>query len=226
MGDDPNFRLKAFAVITCVLGVFLVSFVAQRVYYWARTRRREDVETTRVAPILDFSLLALGAFVIWLAIEALVLAISTARLTTQPDSLQKIAEIEVGKLDRDTNQTNLLFYPVDRAGRRQAEQRRPILTSGDHFHLTAQITQWRSMWAWLGEGGFYQFLALGGFDNVGGGATEATSLDPSPLPRGLGRVVFLRAEQAWEVKQACKEGEVYDILIDPQRNALVVQMHK
>lgn len=225
MGDDPNFRLKAFAVIACVLGVFLLSYVAQRVYYWARTRRREDVETTRVAPFLDFGLLAVGAFVIWLSIEALVLAIVTAPMKVQPSSLQKIAEIEVGKLDRDTDQTNLLFYPVDRAGRRLAEQRRPVLTSGDQFHLTVEVTQWRGMWRWLGEGGFYQFVALGGYDPAGTPVAERTSLDPIRLPRGLGRLVFLRGEQAWEVKQACREGEVYDIMLDPDAGQLVVRAH-
>lgn len=226
MGDDPNFRLKAFAVIACVLGVFLCSYVAQRVYYWARTRRREDVETTRVAPILDFGLLAVGAFVIWLSIEALLIAIATSGLKSQPESMQKIAEIEVGKLDRESDQTNLLFYPVDRAGRRQAEQRRPVLTSGDHFHLTIEVTQWRGMWGWLGEGGYYQFTALGGTDRNGAPTVERTGLGGGELPTGLGRAVFLRAPAQWEVRQACNEGDVYDILLDPKTQSLIVQPHK
>lgn len=226
MGDDPNFRLKAFAVIACVLGVFLCSYVAQRVYYWMRTRRREDVETTRVAPIIDFGLLGFGAFVIWLSIEALLLAIVTAGLKVQPESLQKIAEIEVGKLDRETDQTNLLFYPVDQAGRRQADQRRPVLTSGDQFHLTVEVTRWRDVWSWLGQGGFYQFEALGGYDRAGAPAAERTALDPTRLPGGLGRMVFLRPSVSWEVRQACSEGDVYDIMLDPQTQALVVQPHK
>jgi len=226
MGDDPNFRLKAFAVIACVLGVFLVSYVAQRVYYWMRTRRREDVETTRVAPIIDFGLLAFGAFVIWLSIEALVLSIATTKMTSQPETLQKIAEIEVGKLDRETDQTNLLFYPVDRAGRRQAEQRRPVLTSGDQFHLAVEVTQWRAMWGWLGEGGYYQFVTLGGADKNGAPVVAPTSLEPIRLPGGLGRAVFLRAPVSWEVHQTCNEGDIYDILLDPQTQALIVQPHK
>ncbi|MBE7492691.1 MAG: hypothetical protein HS108_13180 [Planctomycetes bacterium] len=226
MGEDPNFRLKAFAVIACVLGVFLVSYVAQRVYYWARTRRREDVETTRVAPIVDFGLLALGAFVIWLAIEALLIAIAASALKSQPEQPRKIAEIEIGKLDRETNQTNLLFYPVDNAGRRQPEQRRPVLTGGDHFHLTVEVLQWRAAWDWLGEGGYYQFIALGGTDRNGAPVAERTSLQTATLPQGLGRMVFLKAPAVWEIRQACNEGEIYDIVLDPQTQSLVVTAHR
>lgn len=226
MGDDPNFRLKAFSVIACVLGVFLVSFVAQRVYFWMRTRRRDDVETTKVAPFADFFLLGVGVFVIWLAIESLVLAVVTANLKTQPADMQKIAEIEIGKLDRETDQTNLLFYPVDRAGRRQAEQRRPVLTSGDQFELQVEVLQWRGMWQWLGDGGFYQFLALGGLEPAGQPAAERTTLDYVNVPRGLGALVFLQAPVTWQVRQPCAEGDVYDILLDPKSQALVVRAHQ
>jgi len=226
MGDDPNFRLKAFSVIACVLGVFLVSFVAQRVYFWMRTRRRDDVDTTKVAPFIDFALLGLGVFVIWLAIESLLLAVVTTNMKTQPRDLQKIAEIEIGKLDRETDQTNLLFYPVDRAGRRQAEQRRPVLTSGDQFELQVEVLQWRGMWQWLGEGGYYQFVALGGLQAAGQPAAESTNLDAVEVPRGLGALIFLQTPVTWQVRQPCAEGDVYDILLDPQGQALIVRVHE
>jgi hypothetical protein len=123
MDADPNFRLKAFAVLACVMGVFFVAFVAQRIWFWLKTRRRDDVDTSRLAPIVDFGLLALGGLVIWVAIEALILSIITSELSVQPDERRKVAEIEVGRLDPQGGQLNLLFYPVDRAGRRVAEQR-------------------------------------------------------------------------------------------------------
>src|SRR5690606_40514716 len=98
MDADPNFRLKAFAVLACVLGVFFVAFVAQRIWYWLKSRRREDVDTSRLAPVIDFGLLAMGGLVIWVSIEALLLAIVTSDLPVQPDTRRKIAEVEVGRL--------------------------------------------------------------------------------------------------------------------------------
>jgi hypothetical protein len=226
MGDDPNFRLKAFAVIACVLGVFLCTYVAQRVYYWLRTRRREDVETTRVAPIIDLGLLAVGGFVIWLSIEALWLAIVSSRLNVQPAEMQKIAEVEVGKFDRETDQTNLLFYRVDSAGRRLADQRRPVLTSGSYFVMQVETASWRGMWEWLGQRGFYQFVALGGVDSRDAPAADLTPLDNVRIPGGLGAVVFLQPPQAPEAREACIEGKVYDVMLDPSSQALLIRPHQ
>lgn len=225
MDADPNFRLKAFAVIACVLGVFLVSFVAQRVWFWMRTRKREDVDTSNVEPIVDFGLLGIGAIVIWMAIEALVLAIITADLNVQPRRERKIAEIEVGKLDPESEQLNLLFYPVDPAGRRLAEQRRPVLTSGEDFELIVEVIQWRSAWSWLGEGGFYQFVSLGGYDDGSGETPEKTLLDREALPRTAGATLFLRQAKQWEVRQKCEEGEIFDVWLNPENGELQVREH-
>lgn len=227
MGEDANFRLKAFAVIACVLGVFLVSYVAQRVYFWLRTRKREDVETSRVAPFIDFGLLALGGLVIWLSIEALILAIATSGLNVQPPELRKIAEIEVGKLDRENDQTNLLFYRVDQAGRRLTEQRRPVLTFGDRLDLQVEIVQWRGVWGWLGGEGFYQFVSLGGLKAASGTPTAGqTRLDPVEMPRGMGTLIFLREPQTRWVGEVCREGEIWDILLDPQSQSLSIRVHE
>ena len=226
MDADPNFRLKAFAVIACVLGVFLVTFVAQRVYFWMRTRSREDIDTSRVEPIVDFGLLGIGLIVIWLAVEALVLSLVTSGLKVQPRERQKIAEIEVGKLDKQTDQLNLLFYPVNRAGQRLSTQRRPVLTSGNDFELVVEVTEWRGAWTWLGEGGFYQFVSLGGFDDGSGNTPEKTKLDSEDVPRTAGATLFLRKPREWEVRQPCKEGDVYDVFIDPASSELEVMLHK
>jgi hypothetical protein len=225
MDADPNFRLKAFAVIACVLGVFLVAFVAQRVWYWMRTRRREDVDTSRVEPIIDFGLLAIGAIVIWIAIEALALAILTADLNVQPARERKIAEIEIGKQDAETGQLNLLFYPVDPAGRRLPAQRRPVLTSGDEFELLVEVIQWRDAWTWLGEGGFYQFISLGGYDDGSGETPEKTSLEVRQLPRSAGATLFLRKPKQWEVRQKCAEGDIFDVWLDPASGELQIRTH-
>ncbi|MCA8934655.1 MAG: hypothetical protein KDB68_00480 [Planctomycetes bacterium] len=226
MDADPNFRLKAFAVIACVIGVFLVAFVTQRVWYWMRTRARDDIDTSRVKPIIDFGLLGVGLIVIWLAVEALVLSLLTTDLKIQPRTMQKIAEIEVGKLDDQTDQLNLLFYPVNRAGQRQSTQRRPVLTSGRDFELVVEVIEWRAAWDWLGEGGFYQFVSLGGFDDGSAETPERTALDPEDVPRTAGATLFLRKPRQWEVRQPCKEGEVYDVFIDPASSELEVKLHK
>lgn len=225
MDADPSFRLKAFAVIACVLGVFLVVFVAQRVWFWMRTRARADVDTSRVEPIVDFGLVGIGLIVIWISIEALVLSMLTTSLKVQPRAHQKIAEIEVGKLDEQTDQLNLLFYPVNRAGQRLSTQRRPVLTSGQDFELVVEVIEWRSAWTWLGEGGFYQFVSLGGFDESSGSTSEKTALDPKDLPRTAGATLFLRKPRQWEVRQPCNEGEVYDVYIDPASSELQVRLH-
>lgn len=226
MDTDSAFRLKAVAVFGGVLGVFLVAFVVQRVWVWMKTRRREDIEASRMIPVVDLSLLGIGAIVIWLAVEALVLAVQTAEFAVQPAMARKIAEIEVGKLDREAQQTNLLFYPVDRAGRRQAARRRPVLTSGDQFELKVQVIQWRGMWSWLGQG-YYQFVSLGGFDSVSGvPATEVADLDPRDVPGGVGGLLFLARAQGWESRQPLQEGQVYDVLLDPASQSLQVRLHE
>ncbi|MCB9894490.1 MAG: hypothetical protein H6839_08570 [Planctomycetes bacterium] len=224
MEADPNFRLKAFAVIAAVMGVFLVSFVAQRVWFWMRTRKREDVDTSRVEPIVDFGLLGIGLIVIWMAIEALVLSLITSGLQVQPRERRKIAEIEIGKLDEETGQLNLLFYPVDRAGRRMSSQRRPVLTSGREFELIVEVIEWRSAWTWLGEGGFYQFVTLGGYGNPTNNP-EKTTLEPESVPRTAGATLFLRKPMQWEVRQPCAEGDVYDIYLNPGSDSLEVDTH-
>jgi hypothetical protein len=225
MDADPNFRLKAFAVLACVMGVFFVAFVAQRIWFWLKTRRRDDVDTSRLAPIVDFGLLALGGLVIWVAIEALILSIITSELSVQPDERRKVAEIEVGRLDPQGGQLNLLFYPVDRAGRRVAEQRRPVLTSGDKFELRAELLRWRGAWEWLGEGGYFQFISLGGVDSRGGITTEQTSLQVRPTPRTFGAMVFLRGPEPSEVDEHCEVGEIYDIYLNAARGSLEVEKH-
>jgi hypothetical protein len=213
MDGDPNFRLKAFAVIACVLGVFFVAFVAQRTWFWIKSRRREDVETSRLAPVIDFSLLALGAFVIWMAIEALVLAVIMSAYPVQAEGKLKVAEIEVGKLDQQTGQLNLVFYPVDRAGRRLPDQRHTVLTSGEAFELRVDTLQWRGMWTWLGEGGFYQFVSLGGRDARGVRDPSTTSLGAEDVPNTMGRMVFLRPPEQAKIEQSCKQGDIYDIYL-------------
>lgn len=226
MDDDPNFRLKAFAVLACVLGVFLVVFVAQRAWYWFKSKRREDVETSNLAPIIDFGLLGLGCIVIWLAIEALVLAVLTGELPVQPETKRKIAEVEVGKLDVQTDQLNLLFYPVDRAGRRVADQRRPVLTSGDHFELEVETLEWRGAFNWLGSGGFYRFISIAGHDPRGASQPQRTAFETRAVPRTAGAVVFLRAPQPTLVRQQCGQGDIYDIVFDPVTGRLEVELHR
>lgn len=226
MGDDPNFRLKAFAVIACVLGVFLCSYVAQRVYYWLRTRKREDVDTTRVAPFVDFGLLAVGAFVIWMGIEALWLAVVTSGVNLQPSEARKIAEIEIGKYDRETDQTNLLFFRVDGAGRRLADQRRPVLTSGGHFAMQVETVSWRGVWRWLGQQGFYQFVALGGVPSADSPASSLTPLNPVVLPGGMSSLVFLQDAARYEAREKCVEGMVYDIVLEPDSQSLLIRPHE
>lgn len=225
MDSDPNFRLKAFAVIACVLGVFLVAFVAQRAWYWLRTRKRDDVDTSRMEPIIDFGLLGIGLIIIWLAIEALMLSLLTSELKVQPHDRQKIAEVEVGRLDAETDQLNLLFYPVDRAGRRLAAQRLPVLTSGDQMELVVEVIEWRGAWTWLGEGGFYQFISLGGFNDGSGNTPDVTRLESRDVPRTAGATLFLRRAQQWEVRQQCNEGDIYDVYIDPATSELQVELH-
>jgi len=223
MEGDPHFRMKAFAVMACVAGVFLLAFVLQRLWYWWKSKRREDVETSRPALVLDLSCVVIGGVVIWIAIEALLLAVKTQPLPSQPLQYAKIAEIEVGKLDPEANQLNLLFYPVDRAGRRLSDQRRPVLTSGEQFELQVELVEWRSAWSWLGDTGFYQFVSLGGVYDGTGPLSENTVLGAAEMPRTAGARLFLRNPEARDVRQVGVEGEIYSIYLDPHSNTLTVQ---
>jgi hypothetical protein len=223
MDGDPHFRLKALAVLGCVVGVFLFAYVAQRAWYWLKSKRRDDIETSSLSPISDSLCFVIGAVVIWLAIEALVLAISTQHLPLQPPRHAKIAEIEVGKLDPEANQLNLLFYPVDRAGRRMSDQRRPVLTSGSQFELDVELVEWRGMWAWLGEGGFYQFVSLSGVQDGFGTMPERTLLGAADLPQTVGARIFLRRPVPRQIRQVGSEGEIYNVYLDPTDNSLLVE---
>jgi hypothetical protein len=226
MDGDPHFRLKAFAVLTCVVGVFLLAFVVQRAWYWLKSKRREDIETTPLKPVIDISCLVIGGIVVWFAIEFLVLAIRTQHLPMQPGAPAKIAEIEVGKYEPETGQLNLLFYPVDRAGRRLSDQRLPVLTSGDRFELRVELVEWRRGLAWLGEAGFYQFISLGGVHDDIAQRSEVTVLQLSEVPRTLGAQMMLRPSEPREVQQAGAQGVVYHVILDPHNNWLSIESNQ
>ncbi len=216
MGSDPSFRLKVFVVIAGVLGVFLVAFVAQRVWYWLKTRKREDVETTRLAPVVDFGLLALGGVVIWLALEGLLLSIHLSGFTVQPPQRQKIAEIEVGRFDKENGQLTLLFYPVDAAGQRRRDYHVPVFSTGQQFELSVEVFDWRGAWSWLGEKGFYQYLSLGGVPNgTSTGVPARKDLSIRAKPGGVGGMIFLEPSLTSNGKPGkdVSEGDVYDIFL-------------
>jgi hypothetical protein len=224
MDGDPHFRLKAFAVLTCVVGVFLLAFVVQSAWYWLKSKRRPDIETSPLSPFVHSTCLIVGAIVVWFAIEFLVLAIRTQHLPLQPSAPAKIAEIEVGKYEPETGQLNLLFYPVDRAGRRLSDQRLPVLTSGERFELRLELIEWRRGLAWLGEGGFYQFLTLGGVHDDVTGRPEVLVLKTTDVPRSLGARIMLRPSEPREVQQQGTEGVVYHVMLDPRTNLLSIQL--
>jgi len=213
--SDPSFRLKVFVVIAGVLGVFLVAFVAQRVWYWLKTRKREDVETSRLAPIIDFSLLGLGGIVIWLALEGLVLSVHLGGFAVQPPSRQKIAEIEVGRIDAANGQLTLLFYPVDAAGQRRREYNVPVFTAGRRFELAIEVFDWRWGWQFLGEKGFYQYISLGGTEASTAAAPFVRDLSIRPKPGGVGGAMFLGPSLKWQAKPShdVKEGDVYEVFL-------------
>ena len=217
MGSDPNFRLKAFVVIAGVLGVFLMTFVAQRAYYWLRTRKREDVDTSKMEPVIDFSLLFVGAVVIWLAIEGLVLSTRLAEFSVRPTARAEIAEIEVSGYDAATKQLRLVFYPADAAGQRRRDFKIPVFTSGSRFDLEVEVMEWRTAWAWLGERGFFQFVSIAGSDDAGGVAGQPTrkGLRVGPTPGGAGAFLFLRGALKWRVSpgQELKDGQIYDLYL-------------
>jgi hypothetical protein len=207
---DPSFRLKVLVLIAGVLGVFLVAFVAQRSWYWLKTRKREDVDTTKVHPVIDFTLLALGCVVIWLAIEGLILSLHLSAFPQSPPSRQKIAEIEVGRIDAVSGQLTLLFYPVDAAGQRRRGYHVPVFTTGKRFSLTMEVFRWRGVWAWLGESGFYQYVSLGGDPG-----SPSKDLSQRPKPSGVGGAIFLTPSLNWETTPGADvhEGEVYDVYL-------------
>ncbi|MCC6575521.1 MAG: hypothetical protein IT462_17215 [Planctomycetes bacterium] len=217
MGSDPNFRLKAFVVIAGVLGVFLMAFVAQRTFYWLKTRKREDVDTSKMEPIMDFSLLFVGGIVIWLAVEGLLLSTRLAEFSVQPGTRTKIAEIEISKYDRDTGHLRLVFYPADAAGQRRRDYRIPVFTTGQRFELQVEVVEWRGAWGWLGERGFFQFVSLNG-RNAGalpGSQPQRKDLRVSPTPGGVGALVFLRNATIWrgEPGEDVQDGQIYDLYL-------------
>lgn len=220
MDPDPSFRLKVLVVIAGVLGVFLVAFVAQRSWYWLKTRKREDVDTTKVHPVIDFTLLAIGGVVIWLAIEGLILSLHLSAFPQLPVARQKIAEIEVGRTDPVSGQLTLLFYPVDAAGQRRRGNHVPVFTNGRRFELTVEVFNWRSMWAWLGDSGFYQYLSLSG---ESGSASK--DLSQRPKPAGVGGALFLRSAPNRAVKPGndVQEGEVYDVYLSGESAELILR---
>lgn len=216
MEGDPTFRLKVFVVVAGVLGVFLVAFVAQRGWYWLRTRKREDIETSRLEPIFDFGLLAVGLAVIWVALEGLIVAYGLAPFARRPMERRKIAEIEVGRVDPETGRLTFLFYPVDEAGERRRERRVPVFTSGGRFELEVEVVEWRDSWEWLGGPGEFRFKGLSGYDDKEGAATaDRRDLSSGSAPGGLGGWLFLKPSTVWSAvpEKACLQGEVFDIYL-------------
>ncbi|MHC4841278.1 MAG: hypothetical protein ACYTDT_10055 [Planctomycetota bacterium] len=222
MEGDPNFTLKAFAVFMGVIGTFLVAFVGQRGWFFLKTKNRSDVHSSRLKPAFEVACLLAGALSLWIGVEALRLAIASNDWIVQPGTDAKIAEIEVGKADRETNELNLLFYPVDQAGLRVASERRPVLTSSDQFELKVDVLRWRQPWAWLGRGGFYQFHSLGGFEE--GRSHEETVLEHADVPASMGVKLFLQGNEPWTARQKCVEGEVYDVLFSAKTGQLIVRL--
>ena len=220
MDPDPSFRLKVLVVIAGVLGVFLVAFVAQRTWYWLKTRNREDVDTTKMHPVIDFTLLAIGGVVIWLAIEGLVLSLHLSAFPQLPTSRPKIAEIEVGRTDPVSGQLTLLFYPVDAAGQRRRGNHVPVFTNGRRFELTVEVFNWRGMWAWLGDSGFYQYLSLSGENG-----SPSKDLSQRPKPGGVGGALFLLSSPNRAVKPGndVSEGEVYDVYLSDNSAELILR---
>ncbi|MDH5641821.1 MAG: hypothetical protein OEY28_11055 [Nitrospira sp.] len=218
MGSDPNFRLKAFAVIAGVLGVFLVTFVAQRAWYWLKTRRREDVDTSRVEPIVDFGLLGLGAIIIWLSVEGLLLSISMTPFKVQSFERQKIAEIEVGMMNTETNKLTLLYYPVDEAGNRQTAFQVLVFTTGQNLEIEVELMRWRGLWEWLGERGFYQVNSLVGYEKgrmiSNPGRLDAFDKAKAPRPESVAAYLFLRGSEFPKDRTSCTEGAVFEVFLD------------
>lgn len=214
MDPDPVFRLKFLVFVAGVLGVFLVAFVAQRVWYWLKTRKREDVETSRVVPVMDFSLLVFGAVVIWFAVEGLVLSLRLSTFAPVPIQQQKIAEVEVGRRDPVSGQLTLLFYPVDAAGQRRRGYHVPVFTSGERFEFNVEVFQWRGLWSWLGENGFYQYTSLSG---DAGSVTKR--LGTGSRPGGAGGALFLSPSVFWTARpsQEVSEGEVYNVFLSGEQ---------
>lgn len=222
MEGDPNFTLKAFAVVMGVFGTFLIAFVVQRSWFFLRTRNRSDIHSSHLKPAMDVACLLAGALSLWIGVEALRLAIASNDWIVQPGVKAKIAEIEIGKADRETNELNLLFYPVDHAGQRVASERRPVLTSSDQFELRVDVLHWRKLWAWLGRGGFYQFHSLGGFEE--GRSPAVTQLEHAEVPDSMGVKLFLQDNEPSVVRQTCVEGEVYDVLFMPSTGEITIRL--
>ncbi|MDC1142577.1 hypothetical protein OAU50_05765 [Planctomycetota bacterium] len=224
MDGDANFTLKAFAVVMGVLGTFLVAFVAQRGWFFLKSRKRSDIQSGSLKPALEIGFMLAGLLSLWIGVEALRLAIASNDWIVQPGTEAKIAEIEIGKADRETNELNLLFYPVDQAGLRIASERRPVLTSSNQFELKVDVLRWRQPWAWLGRGGFYQFQSLGGFEE--GRSPEVTQLERAEVPGSMGVKLFLQPNEPWTVRQECVEGEVYDVLFSARTGEVKIRLQQ
>lgn len=220
MDPDPGFRLKVLVVIAGFVGVFLVSFVAQRTWYWLKTRKREDVETTRIVPALDLSLLIVGVAIIWLAVEGLVVSLRVSSFAQVPSTRQKVAEIEVGRTDGVSGQLTLLFYPVDAAGQRRRGYHVPVFTNGKRFELNMEVFKWRGFWSWLGETGFFQFGGLRGSND---GASK--DLSTRPKPGGVGGAMFLGPSLNWSAQpgEDVKEGDIFDVYLSDDKADVVLR---
>jgi hypothetical protein len=216
---DPGFRLKVVVVIAAVLGVFCVAFVAQRVWYWIKTRKRDDVETSHVVPFIDLSLLVIGAAVIWLAAEGLFVALRVSAFAQVPARREKIAEIEVGRADAVNGQLTLLFYPVDAAGQRRRGYNVPVFTRGKSFELNLEVFKWRGLWSWLGETGFFQYVSLSGANG------EGKDLASRAKPGGVGGAMLLSPSVNWTAKpgQDVKEGDVFDVYLSDDSAEVVLR---
>lgn len=211
MDGDPNFRLKLFVVMTGVVGVFLLVFVGQRVWFWTRTRRREDIATSNVKPLVDFGLLGLGACMIWLAIEGLILSLSMPTYLAKPPEPRKIAEIEVGRINGETDNVTLLFYPVDDAGHRLSALRRPVFTQGSEFEVQVEIYRWRDWCSWLGDLEYYQVVNLGGRKSRTTARPRSENLALGDSPSGISRFLFMQPTETTDARDKVVEGVVYDV---------------
>jgi hypothetical protein len=131
--------------------------------------------------------------------------------SVQPPARQKIAEIEVGRLDEKNGQLTLLFYPVDAAGQRRRDYHVPLFTSGKRFELAVEVIDWRGTWAFLGERGFYQYVSLSG----DGAENVRKDLSVGQRPGGVGGAIFLQQSTTWQGRPAkdLREGEVYDVFL-------------
>ena len=114
----------------------------------------------------------------------------------------------------------LLFYPVDAAGQRRRGNHVPVFTNGRRFELTVEVFNWRGMWAWLGDSGFYQYLSLSGENG-----SPSKDLSQRPKPGGVGGALFLLSSPNRAVKPGndVSEGEVYDVYLSDNSAELILR---